>query len=204
MATLAPPPPVSADEMPAQASRTRQAWGDAILLVVITLAAAALRFHFIGAKSFWLDEGFSFGIARLPWRQMVLDLWHHDLNMSLYFVLLHFWLALGSSEGFIRVLSALFSVGAIPVVYALGARLLGHPGGLLASWLLAVNAFHIRYAQEARSYALVVFLAALASWLFVKNIEEPAAARWNAYSAVCVLCTYSHFYGALIVVAHIV
>ena len=190
--------------MPAQAPRTRQAWADAILLVVITLAAAALRFHFIGAKSFWLDEGISFGIARLPWHRLLSDLGHQDPNMSPYFVLLHFWLALGSGEGFIRALSALFSLGTIPIVYALGAKLLGRPTGLLAAWFLAINAYHIRYAQEARSYALVVFLAALASWLFVKNIEEPAAARWNAYAAVCVLCTYSHFYGALIVVAHVV
>jgi mannosyltransferase len=202
MATLAPLPPVSAVELPAQAPGTRQSWADSILPVVITLAAAALRFHSIGAKSFWLDEGFSFGIARLPWRQMLLDLWHHDFNMSLYFILLHFWLALGSSEGFIRALSALFSVGAIPVVYALGARVLGRSAGLLAAWFLAVNAFHIRYAQEARAYAMVVFFAALASWLLVKNIEEPATAHWKAYTAACVLCVYSHFYGGLLVAAH--
>lgn len=141
-------------------------------------------------------------IARLPWHQLFLDLWHREANMAPYYVLLHAWLALGSGEGLIRSLSVLFSVATIPVVYALGARLFGRPAGLLAAWFLAVNAYHIRYAQEARAYAMVVFFAALASWLFVKNIEDPANAHWNAYTAVCVLCAYSHFYGGLIVVSH--
>jgi mannosyltransferase len=163
-----------------------------------------LRFHSIAAKSFWLDEGMSVEIARLPWHQLFFELWHREANMAPYYVLLRLWLALGSSEGFIRALSVLFSVGTIPVVYALGARLFGRSTGLLAAWFLAINAYHIRYAQEARAYAMVVFLAALATWLFVKNIEEPAAAHWKEYTAVCVLCAYSHFYGALIVAAHFV
>ena len=175
-----------------------------ILLGSIVLAAAALRFHALGAKSFWLDEAMSVEIARLPWHQLLFDLWHREANMAPYYVLLHTWLALGAGEGFIRALSVLFSVATIPMVYALGARLLGRPAGMLAAWFLAINAYHIRYAQEARAYAMVVFFAALASWLFVKNIEEPAAAHWKTYTAACVLCAYSHFYGALIVVSHAV
>ena len=72
------------------------------LLVLITLVAALLRLHGIASKSFWLDEGISVEIARLPWRQFFYVLRHREINMSLYYVLLHFWLALGSTEGFIR------------------------------------------------------------------------------------------------------
>jgi len=204
MATVAPPASISSDALPSRAASSRQTWANAILPVTITLAAAVLRFHSIAAKSFWLDEGISFDIARLPSHRLLYELWHRQPNMSPYFVLLHFWLALGSGEGFIRALSVLFSVGTIPVVYALGARLFGRHAGLLAAWFLAINAYHIRYAQEARAYAMVVFLAALASWLFVRNIEEPAGAHWKEYTAVCALCAYSHFYGALIVAAHFV
>jgi len=147
------------------------------LLVLITLVAALLRLHGIASKSLWLDEGISVEIARLPWRQFFYVLRHREINMSLYYVLLHFWLALGSTEGFIRGLSVLFSVATVPALYALGARLFGRVAGLLAAWLLAINAYHIRYAQEARSYALVVFIATLATWLLVRNLQEPASAH---------------------------
>ncbi|MCU1341778.1 MAG: hypothetical protein JWN92_1201, partial [Candidatus Acidoferrum typicum] len=38
------------------------------LLILITLVAAVLRLHAITTKSFWLDEGISVEISRLPWR----------------------------------------------------------------------------------------------------------------------------------------
>jgi mannosyltransferase len=172
------------------------------LLVLITAVAAFLRLHGIAAKSLWLDEGASVGIARLHWRQFFYVVRHREINMALYYLLLHFWLALGSTEGFVRGLSVLFSVATVPVLYALGARLFGRGAGLLAAWLLAINAYHIRYAQEARSYALVVFFATLATWLLVRNLQEPASAHWAAYAVACALAVFSHFFGALVVLAH--
>ena len=181
-----------------RASATTSFW----LVTLITLGAAVLRVHAITVKSFWLDEGISVEIARLPWRQFFYVLRQREINMALYYVLLHFWLALGSTEGFIRGLSVLFSVATVPVLYALGARVFGRTAGLLAAWLLATNAYHVRYAQEARGYALVVFFAALATWLLVRNLQEPSSARWPAYTAACALAVYSHIFGALVVVAH--
>jgi mannosyltransferase len=178
--------------------RTISLW----LLALIAVVAAFLRLHGIAAKSFWLDEGISVEIARLPWRQFFYVLRHREINMALYYLLLHLWLVMGSSEGFVRGLSVLFSLATVPVLYALGARLFGRSAGLLAAWLLAINAYHIRYAQEARSYALVVFFATLATWLLVRNLQEPASAHWAAYTLACALAVYSHFYGALVVLAH--
>jgi mannosyltransferase len=192
-----PPATLPAPER-VHASSTSSSW----LLAVITAIAAVLRLHAITAKSFWLDEGISVQIARLPWQQFFYVLRHREINMALYYFLLHFWLLLGSSEGFIRGLSVLFSVATVPVIYALGVRVWGRHAGLLAAWLLAINAYHIRYAQEARGYTLVVFFAALATLLLVRNLQEPESARWSWYIAACALAVYSHFFGALVVVAH--
>jgi mannosyltransferase len=112
------------------------------------------------------------------------------------------WLIFGNSEGFVRGLSVLFSVATVPIIFFLGARLFGHRVGLLAALLLAINAYHIRYAQETRCYAMVVFFAVLATWLLAKNLQEPASAHWGIYAAVCALATYSHFYAVLLVPAH--
>ena len=174
----------------------------AILPAFVTLLAAFLRMHALTAKSFWLDEGISIDIARLPWPQFLHVMWSGEANMALYYLVLRFWLTFGSSEGFVRGLSVLFSVATVPVVFFLGARLLSRRVGLLAALLLAINAYHIRYAQETRSYAMVVFFAVLATWLLAKNLQEPSSAHWGIYAAVCAMATYSHFYAVLLVPAH--
>lgn len=185
---------------PTELSATKLQWAAVSLIAAI---ATFLRLYAITAKSFWVDEGISAGIARLPWKQFFLVLWHREANMALYYFLLHFWMKLGSGEAFVRGLSVVFSVATIPLMYSLGRRLFGNATGLMAAWLLAINAYHIRYAQEARGYALVVFLATLSTWLLVRNLQRPAAARWGAYALVSALAVYAHFFGALVVVAHV-
>jgi mannosyltransferase len=174
------------------------------LLVLIMGFAAALRIHALTAKSFWFDETVSVEIARLPWMQFLISLWHREANMALYYVLLHYWLRFGDSDAMIRGLSVIFSVATVPIIYALGSRLFGRNAGLLSAWLLAINLYHIRYAQEARSYALLVLMATVATWLLVRNLQERHSAHWGAYAAVCTLLVYSHFFGALVIVGHFV
>jgi mannosyltransferase len=205
MATAASLSSNPADSSKAHSATDKRSSSSALygtLLTLVTVLAAFLRLHALTVKSFWLDEGFSIEIARLPWPQFVHTLWFGDANMSLYLLLLRFWLAIGSGEEFIRGLSVLFSVATVPPIFLLGARLFGRHAGLLAALLLAINAYHIRYAQEARSYAMVVFFAVLATWLFTKNLQEPASARWGIYAALCALATYCHFFAALLVPAH--
>ena len=173
------------------------------ILAGIILLAAFLRFHAISAKSFWLDEGISFAIARLSWSQFVRKLWSYDLTMGLYLLLLRFWLTMGRSEAWIRGLSVLFSVATVPYMFFLGARLFGRRAGLVAALLLSINVYHVRYAQEARSYAMAAFLVVVATWLFARNMQEPSSARWGAYAIVCGLATFSHFFAAMVVPAHL-
>jgi mannosyltransferase len=170
-------------------------------LALITLIAAHLRLRFLAAKSFWLDEGVSAEIARLRWSQFFQVLWHREANMALYYVLLHFWMKLGSGEAFVRGLSVLFAVATIPAIYALGRRLFGSAAGLIAAWLLAMNAYHVSYSQEARSYALVIFLVTLSTWFLVRNLQEPASARWFIYALISALAVYAHFFAALVIIA---
>ncbi len=198
-------PVTPARDLTAAPDRTtwrRSGWTDAALLAGITLVAAAMRLHGISARSFWFDEAVSPEIARLPWSQFIKVLWNREANMAFYYVLLHFWLSIGQTEGFIRGFSALFSVATVPVIHALGVRLFSRRAGLVAAWLLSINAYHVFYAQEARGYALVIFLSSLATLQLLKNLQEPASARWGAYTAISALAVYTQFFGGLVVVAH--
>ena len=152
-------------------------------LAMLTAAATVLRFLFLVRKPFWFDECFSVEVARLRWRDFFQLLWHREANMALYYLLLRGWLHFGSSPFFIRSLSVILSLAAVWAIYWLGAKLFDRRVGLLSAALLSFNAYHIRYAQEARSYSLFVLLAILSSGFFVAALRNNlAAARSDTWS----------------------
>jgi 4-amino-4-deoxy-L-arabinose transferase-like glycosyltransferase len=170
----------------------------AAMITGITALAAVLRLLYLGKKSFWPDEIVSVSIARLDpagFRNVVLS-W--ELNEGLYYTLLRNWMHLGQGEFFIRLLSLLPSVAAIPLVYLLGRRLVSEKVGLVAALLLAVNAFDVRYAQEARAYSLFAFLVVLASWFFVRCVDAPhKMGNWAGLVIAVALGMYAHFFAGL-------
>jgi mannosyltransferase len=172
-----------------------------LLLLAIAAAGAVLRFLYLARKSFWLDEGVSVMLARLDFANLLHILWRREANMALYYGLLRVWLHFGAGDYFVRSLSAIVSVAAIPVIYLLGKRLFSSPTGMLAAALFSVHAWQVRYAQEARSYSLYVLLSSLSCLFFLAAIEKPARGRWNAYIACTVLAIYSHFFALLVVIA---
>jgi mannosyltransferase len=171
------------------------------ILAGITAGGALLRFHALAAKTFWFDEGVSVGIAGLDGYNFVRILWRREANMSLYYLLLRPWLHLGHSESFVRSLSVVFGVATIPAIYFLGRRLFHSYVGLVASALLAVNAYHVRYSQEARSYSLTVLLCVCSSFFFVQYLEAPSRATRLAHIGFSSAAVYAHFYSGLLVIA---
>lgn len=174
------------------------------MAALATLAALAFAFYGLGDKSVWLDEAASISIARAP----VNDFWTivttDQANQSLYYVLLRPWLALGDGEATVRALSVIWAVATVPVVYLLGTRLVGASVGVLAAWLVAVNAFVLQYAQEARGYTLLLFFGALSSYLLLRAVDSKRWALWIGYGIVAGLSVYVHFFAAFTIMAHFV
>ncbi len=175
---------------------------EVVLLAIITALAAALRFHSLAAKSFWFDEGVSVAIARLDWYNFARILWRREANMSLYYLLLRFWLHFGGSEFFVRSLSVVFATASVPVIYLLGRRLFNARVGLIAAGLLAVNAYHVQYSQDARSYSLMVLLCLLSSLYFLRYLNDPSRRNRIAYIVSSTLAVYAQFFSLLLVLAH--
>ena len=165
------------------------------------MIGALLRFHAIGQKNVWVDEGVSIALARLDWYNFLRILWRHEANMTLYYLFLRAWLPFGNSEGYIRTLSALFGLATIPAVFVLGKQMFNARVGFVASLLLAVNAYAVRYSQEARSYSLYPLLCVLSSIFFLRLLENPSRRNRVAYVLTSVLSVYAHFFAGLLVVA---
>jgi mannosyltransferase len=187
---------------PSHSTQQSISWLSVLTLALVGATAAALRFLFLIRKPFWFDEAFSAEIARLPWHGFLRLLWWREANMSLYYVLLRGWLHFGSSPFFIRSFSVVTSLATLPAIYWLGCKLFDRRVGLIAVALLSCNAYHIRYAQEARSYSLFVLLATLSSAFFVACVRQPDRRNLRGYALTSVLAVYAHFYALLLIGAH--
>jgi mannosyltransferase len=179
-------------------------WSERAGLLVPLALAAALGFYRIGAQSLWLDEAFSVTLARLHWAQFRGVLTTAEVNMAPYYLLLHGWVRLGTSEFAVRALSAIFVAATVLPLYDLGRRLFDRPTAVTASLLFAMNAFVIANgAQEARGYGLAVLLATTSSALFIRALDRPRLGTWAAYVITGALTMYAHFFGALVLVAQL-
>ena len=176
-------------------------WVSVLILALLTAAATTLRFLFLARKPFWFDECFSVEVARLSWHDLVRLLSWREANMSLYYVLLRGWLHFGSSPFFIRSFSVLCSLATLPAIFWLSCKLFDRRVGLIAVALLSCNAYSIRYAQEARSYALFLLLATLSSGFFVARLREAPRRNLRGYVLASVLAVYAHFYALLLIAA---
>src|SRR4051794_6006528 len=177
-------------------------WAHGLTLLVIIAAGTLVRFLHLASKPFWFDECFSVEVARIDWRNFLRLLWWREANMSLYYVLLRIWLHLRQSPFAIRSLSVVISAATLPAIYWLAKLLYDRRVALIATALLAFNGYSVRYAQEARSYALFVLLTTLSSGFLILLLKEPARRNWRFYVSISILAVYSHLYALLLLLAH--
>lgn len=169
-----------------------------LALLLLFAAGVVLRLQALASKPFWFDECFSVEVARFGWGNFLHLLWWREANMSLYYVLLRVWLLFGHSEFFIRSLSVVIAAATVPTIYWLARSLYDRRVGLIAAALFTFNAYSVRYAQEARSYALFLLLATVSSGFFVAWMREPSRRNRLGYIVASVLAVYAHFYALLL------
>jgi mannosyltransferase len=170
-----------------------------IAAAVLLIVALALRLFCLTCKPFWFDEAFSVEMARVTWPNLLHLLWWREANMSLYYILLRVWLHFGQSPFLVRSLSAFIAAATIPAVYWLGSLLYDRRTGLIGAGLFTFNAYHIRYAQEARSYALLALLGTLSSGFLIAFLKHPTRTNRRAYLLISILAIYAHFYALLLI-----
>lgn len=160
----------------------------------------------IGTPSFSGDEAASLSAARRSAPQLWHMLGSTDAVHGAYYVLL--WMVArlaGTGESAARLPSALAVAGAAAGITAIGRRLASRRAGLAAGTAFAVFPVASKYAQDARSYAFVIALAVLASYLFVRAGQAPARRRWlAAYALALTALGWANLMALLIIPAHAV
>lgn len=201
-----------------------------LALAAVLASAAGLRFHRIDAQSLWQDELITLSESaghywddelvgrKNTWirpgpRPTSMDearslgrtvgLLRNQLHPPLYYLLLRGWRsAFGDSAAVARALSAVFSLVAVGLLFRAGALLRDAETGLWAALLMALAAPQIVYAQEVRSYALLL-MAGCAALVGVASILRHGASRPRValLALSCLAMALTHYLAAGAIVA---
>lgn len=160
-----------------------------------------LRLYLLGRNELWLDEAHSIFIAGNSLGQVIKNLtW--DGHPPLYFFLMLGWKTVfGESEFSVRLLSVVFGVGSLLLIYWLGAVIINRRIGLTSMFIAAIAPLHVFYSREARMYIMLVFLSVLTAAFLWLAITRGSRRYWAAYVLAAILLIYTHVFGWFVLLA---
>lgn len=172
------------------------------LVVCITIIPIITSFFFIN-QSLRLDE------AQSLWQVSrdvpgLLAIVAGDVHVPLYHLVLHWWLTLfGDTVQVARLLSLLFFIVSIPLVYLLGKSAYSTRVGLVTAFLFSISPFMNWYGNETRMYTLFVFLVLLNQYCFLRiyKDQETGAVTWITYGLSALLGVFTHYFFFLTLLA---
>ena len=126
------------------------------MLSAITLCGLALRLWEAASQPLWTDEALTLVLAKWPTLDLILR--PVDPTAGLYYVLHQLFVPNDAGLAGIRGISIVAGTLSIPAIYAVARLGIGRQAGLLAAVLLAISPVPVDYSQEARAYALQLFL----------------------------------------------
>ena len=172
-------------------------------LILALILGVVLRVVVINSQSLWYDEAHTASMIRNSYRDLWLGNVKGHTNPPLYWILAKAWSELfSSSEMGLRSLSVFLGVCSIPALGVLGRKLLSQEAGLIASGLLAVSPWAVALSNEARNYALVMFLSVICTLLFVELREKSRPVYFFGYAFSMFLAWHSHYFTFVIPLAH--
>jgi mannosyltransferase len=134
-----------------------------------------------------------------------------DAVHGFYYLLMHGWMAVGTSPEVMRIPSVIAMTAAVAMTAILARRLTGSGwAALFAGLIMALTPTITYYAQTARSYALVVACVVASTLVLLHALSAEtsgaagarAARRWVAYGALITLGGYLNEMSLLVLAAH--
>lgn len=167
-------------------------------LGLIALIALVARLAALGREGLWCDEGYTAWMVNRSIPEMLRGLQSLDDAPPLFYLLTHATTALaGRSEFALRLLPALAGAAAVAWLL-LRARRLHERASAWAAGFLAVAAYSIFHARQARSYGLI-FLLTLVAVLGARDLLlRPTRRAGLAVAVAGSLLVLTHNLGILV------
>jgi uncharacterized membrane protein len=175
-----------------------------ILLLLILIVAAFLRFYQFGTWSLSNDE--LSALSRLQFESFS-DLIEHGVKLTDFHpagvqVFLWYWVKLfGNDIWVVRLPFVVFGILSVYFVFLIGKRWFNETVGLLAAATFAVLQYPILYSQLARPYSPGLFFSLLTVWFWTKIVfdKQKRFVDYAGFSLFATFAAYTHHYSFLFV-----
>jgi len=176
-----------------------------LMIILILILGFALRLFTIGEESFWLDES---GTAQAVKEYSSFEVLENGLvgnltpnywkgtthDLPFYFVLLSFWVKLFSvNEVSLRLLSAIFGLLSILMVFFVAKELTTNKVALLSSFIFSLSMINIEYSQEARLYSFMSFIALSSVYFLIMSFKTGKIFYLSLFIISNIIGLYTHF-----------
>jgi hypothetical protein len=178
-------------------------------ITLLLLLATWLGARGLNADPIWIDEYWSIynaggahygplSPAEIFTRISTEDIWH----VPFYYLIIAGWGSLvGWTHTALRVLSLLFGVLSIAMVYRLGRDLYSPLAGLGAAVAVGASAYYLYYFHELRGYTLNVLLSEIVLWSYWQTIQRQSRYTLLVFFLSTLAILYTHYLAALVLVA---
>jgi len=175
-----------------------------VCLGALLVVGAALRLYRLG-EGLWLDEILTdVTYVRQP-LGVLLTTFESENQHFLYSILAYFsYQIFGASAWALRLPAVLFGLASIGALYLFGRRVTCARETLLSAALLTVTYQHIWFSQNARGYTGLLFWTLLASWFFIRGVDEPRTRTWVWYAVTAALGMFTQFTMIFVIAGHFI
>lgn len=163
------------------------------VICLFIIFAIGLYFRILFLQLFyWVDETNTiYYISRDFWQ--MIEYIKHDFSPPFYYILLHFWIKIfGESNIITGLLSLIFNLLSLPIVYILGKKIYDKQVGIFAAVIFWLSPLIIFQSTETRMYSLVILLSLLSCLFFWLNIKKEKLYFLVPYIFFSILGLYSH------------
>ena len=182
--------------------KDRWAW---LLLALLTMLGAYLRFYHLGYEPLRFDEVATWNQSRQANLRSLIEAMRGDVHPPGWTILMYYvQKVIGGSEFALRLPSAIAGVLSIPAIFFLAKLIYGRSAGLIAAGLMAFLWAPVFYSQEARAYSLLILFSILTFHCLIRIISSSEEHRRNyflifSFILLSTILSYLHYSGLLMV-----
>lgn len=129
-----------------------------LVIMAVLIVAAGLRFFALEQEGVWCDEAYTAEIVSRPWGEMLRSLTSEDDAPPLFYCIQKLFAGVDERESVLRFPAGIFGLAAVALLLRRWRRE-GREPWLWSAAVMAVSAFAVFYARQARSYTLIILLA---------------------------------------------
>lgn len=169
-----------------------------ISLVFLLIFGFILRFYKLSVQSLWIDEGFSINgaLQTLKYGYPLLESRFIYSGSLLNNYIISFFIVILKDVIFAsRLVSVIFGVLSILIIYYLGKEIYDKKVGIIAALFVTFSTWEISWSRQARMYTQLQFFYLLSLYLFSKFLNNKNF-KYFILLIICTLATiFSHSLG---------